>query len=209
MATPVVRRNIERRLYTVAALVALLIVFAGFARTYYLKMAFGTPPLTGLQQLHGLVMSSWFVLFLVQVRLVAGGRTDLHRRVGVLGRGHRRRHARRGYDDRHYRGPTRSYAGAAAIGLPHRAIWRHDGVRAAGRRRPVVPPPQRHPQAADAALLRRHPDGGDRTDSRRTVPWRGNSRVFPDHHCDRRRLRCLRHDPESPPASGIRMGRAR
>lgn len=85
MATPVARRNIERRLYTVAALTALLIVFAGFARTYYLKLAFGTPPLTGLQQLHGLVMSSWFVLFLVQVRLVAGGRTDLHRRLGVLG----------------------------------------------------------------------------------------------------------------------------
>jgi hypothetical protein len=85
MATPIVRRNIERRLYTVAALVALLVVFAGFARTYYLKLAFGTPPLTGLQQLHGLVMSSWFVLFLVQVRLVASGRTDLHRRLGVLG----------------------------------------------------------------------------------------------------------------------------
>jgi hypothetical protein len=85
MATPVMRRNIERRLYTAAALVALLIVFAGFARTYYLKLAFGTPPLTGLQQLHGLVMSSWFVLFLVQVRLVARGRTDLHRRLGVLG----------------------------------------------------------------------------------------------------------------------------
>mgnify|MGYP003296857395 CR=1 FL=1 len=85
MATPVMRRNIERRLYTAAALVALLIVFAGFARTYYLKFAFGTPALTALLQLHGLVMSSWFVLFLVQVRLVAGGRTDLHRRLGVLG----------------------------------------------------------------------------------------------------------------------------
>jgi len=85
MATPIVRRNIERRLYTVAALAALLIVFAGFAKTYYLKLAFGTPPLTAIQQLHGLVMSSWFVLFLVQVRLVAGGRTDLHRRLGVVG----------------------------------------------------------------------------------------------------------------------------
>ena len=85
MATPIVRRNIERRLYTVAALVAMLVVFAGFAKTYYLKLAFGTPPLTGLQQLHGLVMSSWFVLFLVQARLVASGRTDLHRRLGVLG----------------------------------------------------------------------------------------------------------------------------
>lgn len=85
MATPALRRNAERRMYTLATLVALLIVFAGFARTYYLKFAFGTPPLTLLQQVHGLVMSSWFVLFLVQVRLVAGGRTDLHRRLGIVG----------------------------------------------------------------------------------------------------------------------------
>jgi uncharacterized membrane protein YozB (DUF420 family) len=85
MATPAQRRNVERSMYTVAALLAIAIVFAGFARTYYLKIAFGTPPLTLLQQLHGLVMSSWFVLFLVQVQLVARGRTDLHRRLGVAG----------------------------------------------------------------------------------------------------------------------------
>jgi hypothetical protein len=85
MVAPALRRNVERRMYTVAALVALLVVFAGFARTYYLKLAFGTPPLTLLLQVHGLVMSSWFVLFLVQVRFVASGRTDLHRRLGVFG----------------------------------------------------------------------------------------------------------------------------
>lgn len=85
MATPVLRRNPERRLYTIAALVALLVVFTGFAKTYYLKFAFGTPPLTLLQQTHGLVMSSWFALFLIQVRLIASGRPQLHRRVGVFG----------------------------------------------------------------------------------------------------------------------------
>lgn len=85
MAAPAPRRNIEQRMYTVAALVAILIAFAGFARTYYLKLAFATPPLTLMQQVHGLVMSSWFVLFLVQVQLVARGRTDLHRRLGIVG----------------------------------------------------------------------------------------------------------------------------
>lgn len=85
MAVPALRRNVERRMYTIAALVAIAVVFAGFARTYYLKLAFDTPALTLVQQLHGLVMSSWFVLFLVQVQLVAKGRTDLHRRLGVVG----------------------------------------------------------------------------------------------------------------------------
>jgi hypothetical protein len=78
-------RTIERRLYTWAAVATLLLVLAGFARTYYLKLAFGTPPLPTLLHVHGLVMTSWFVLFLVQARLVAGGRTDLHRRLGIFG----------------------------------------------------------------------------------------------------------------------------
>ncbi|MEO6137312.1 MAG: hypothetical protein ABIP11_01445 [Luteimonas sp.] len=85
MASPLRRRNPERRLYTLGALAALLVVFIGFARTYYLKFAFDTPPLSLMQQLHGFVMSSWFLLFLVQVRLVARGQTYLHRRLGILG----------------------------------------------------------------------------------------------------------------------------
>jgi len=82
---PVVRSAGERRLYTAAALVAALVVFAGFAPTYYLKGVFGTPDLTALKHVHGLVMTAWFTLFIVQVRLVATGRTALHRKVGVAG----------------------------------------------------------------------------------------------------------------------------
>lgn len=71
--------------YTWVAVAAALIVFAGFARTYYLKGLFGTRSLPLLLHVHGLVMTLWFVLFLVQVRLVAARRTDLHRRLGVFG----------------------------------------------------------------------------------------------------------------------------
>lgn len=84
---PVVRRAGERRLYTWAALVAALVVFAGFAPTYYLKGVFGTPDLSTLKHVHGLVMTAWFALFVVQVRLVAGGNVRLHRKVGVAGIG--------------------------------------------------------------------------------------------------------------------------
>ncbi len=79
------RRVADRPLYLWAPLGAAVIVFAGFARTFYLKQVFGTPPLTALLILHGVLMSAWFVLFIVQTRLVAAGRTDLHRRLGVAG----------------------------------------------------------------------------------------------------------------------------
>ena len=82
---PRLSRAGERRLYAAAAVVALALVFAGFARTYYLRSAFDGPPLTLLLYVHGAVMTSWFVLFMVQARLVARGRTDVHRRLGMFG----------------------------------------------------------------------------------------------------------------------------
>jgi hypothetical protein len=79
------RRASGRRFYAGVAIGTALIVFVGFARTYYLKVLFGTPELQVLLHVHGLVMTTWFVLFFVQVRLVAVHRTDLHRRLGVGG----------------------------------------------------------------------------------------------------------------------------
>lgn len=79
------RRPASRPLYTWGAVTALLVVFAGFARTFFLNGYLARVPLTGLLYLHGLVMTLWFATFLVQVRLVATGRTGLHRRVGVFG----------------------------------------------------------------------------------------------------------------------------
>jgi hypothetical protein len=72
-------------LYTWVAVVALGAVIAGFARTYYAKIGFSTPQLNALQHLHGLVMSAWFLFFLVQVRLAATARIRLHRQLGVYG----------------------------------------------------------------------------------------------------------------------------
>ncbi|MCR4300149.1 MAG: hypothetical protein NUV51_00915 [Sulfuricaulis sp.] len=80
------RSAIDRRFFTWVAAAAALIVFIGFAQTYYLKGVFGTPALSsGLVHLHGVVMTLWFALFVVQVRLIAAHRADLHRRVGVFG----------------------------------------------------------------------------------------------------------------------------
>ena len=75
----------DRMFYTGMAVVAASIVFAGFARTYYLRDLFGSPPLTPLVHLHGILFTSWLVLLLSQVTLVAAKRTDLHRRLGAAG----------------------------------------------------------------------------------------------------------------------------
>jgi hypothetical protein len=76
----------DRRLYIWFAALMPLIILAGFARTYYLKGFFGNPPLPGLLvHIHGLVMTSWVVLFIAQVSLVARRRTRTHMRLGVLG----------------------------------------------------------------------------------------------------------------------------
>lgn len=76
----------DRRLYILAAIITPLIVLAGFARTYYLKPFFGTPDLPGrIVHLHGIVMTAWVLLFIVQVSLVATRRTRVHQRLGIAG----------------------------------------------------------------------------------------------------------------------------
>ena len=85
MSISIPRRD-DRRLYIWAAALVPVIVLIGFARTYYLKGFFGNPPLPGLLvHLHGLVMTTWVVLFVTQVSLVATGRTRTHQRLGVFG----------------------------------------------------------------------------------------------------------------------------
>ena len=79
-----VRRR-ERLFYLGMALAILITVFAGFSRTYFLKAQFGSPPLSLLLHLHGLVFTSWILLFLTQTTLVATRRVNLHRRLGALG----------------------------------------------------------------------------------------------------------------------------
>lgn len=77
--------SLRNAYFTRAAIVAMLLVFAGFARTYYLKIFFGTPLLPPLLHLHGAILTLWFVLFFIQVRFVAAHRVDFHRLLGSFG----------------------------------------------------------------------------------------------------------------------------
>lgn len=78
-------RRRSRRFYVGMALAIAITVFAGFSRTYFLKAFYGTPELSLLVHVHGLVFTAWVLFFLAQTTLVAAGRTDLHRRMGVAG----------------------------------------------------------------------------------------------------------------------------
>jgi hypothetical protein len=78
-------RRFERRFYLGATLAFLVLVFWTFARTFYLKPFFRTPVLPMMLHVHGVVMTGWVVLLVVQSGLVAIHRVQWHRRLGVFG----------------------------------------------------------------------------------------------------------------------------
>jgi uncharacterized membrane protein YozB (DUF420 family) len=77
----------KRYLHSFIAGLVLLLTFAGFAQSYYLKNLFGGGALSVLLHIHGLVMTLWILLFMLQVLLIATRKHALHRRVGVWGIG--------------------------------------------------------------------------------------------------------------------------
>ena len=65
-----------------------LIVFIGFARTYYLAAVFDAKPLPApIVHVHGAVFTCWIALLVAQTLLVGTGHTRLHRQLGLLGLG--------------------------------------------------------------------------------------------------------------------------
>lgn len=79
----------ERRFFFWMAAAMVATLFAGFAPSFYLRGVVPSHvpilPLTPLVVLHGLLFTSWALLFMTQVSLVSARRTDLHRRLGLAG----------------------------------------------------------------------------------------------------------------------------
>jgi hypothetical protein len=76
--------------YVGSALVLVVIVAVGFAPSFYFRYArdvVGTPtrPLPMYLTLHGIVLSSWYLLYLTQTCLIATKRVDIHRVAGLAG----------------------------------------------------------------------------------------------------------------------------
>ena len=90
MATGVIRQNkrrFENLFFSGMAVLILVTVFLGFARSYYLAGVFKAPLPSLVIHIHGAVFSSWILLLLAQTSLVAAGRVDPHRSLGLLGFG--------------------------------------------------------------------------------------------------------------------------
>ena len=85
----------DRRFFVGMAIAATLIMFLGFAPTYYLRSFIhvaeyptGVPVSRSLAPLihaHALGFSGWILLFFLQSVLISAGRVDVHRRIGAAG----------------------------------------------------------------------------------------------------------------------------
>jgi hypothetical protein len=82
---PSPKSRTSQRLFVVYAIAIAAMMFAGFAKNYYLRAWLGTRAIPAMVHVHGLVMTAWVVLFLTQTLLVAKRRTDFHRKLGLAG----------------------------------------------------------------------------------------------------------------------------
>lgn len=92
MATPMMpsdRASAERRFFTGIALAILATVLVGFSRSFFLRPLFPDwpSPSETIFYVHGAAFFAWIVLLVAQTSLVAGRRTELHRKIGPYGAG--------------------------------------------------------------------------------------------------------------------------
>jgi FtsH-binding integral membrane protein len=78
-------RRFDHFFFSGMALLLLATVFVGFARTYYLAGVFQAPLPSLIIHLHGAAFTCWILLLVTQTSLVAAGRVDVHRRLGIAG----------------------------------------------------------------------------------------------------------------------------
>jgi hypothetical protein len=74
-----------RYFYVWMAILALLFVFIGFAKTYFIPLAGGTFKGRLLLHFHGAMFIMWLLLCIAQPLLVQFHKTSIHRKVGVFG----------------------------------------------------------------------------------------------------------------------------
>ncbi len=83
------RSNTERWFYSIASIVLLVITLIGFKMFYLEGKAFPgrplTPPIRALLITHGLMMTAWMLLSVIQPLLVATKRKRLHMTLGRIG----------------------------------------------------------------------------------------------------------------------------
>jgi hypothetical protein len=77
-------RTGDHRFFSLMAIVTSITIAAGFFHTYVPKVMAGAP-VPGIIHVHAVVFTAWLVFFVLQTTLVLGGRTAVHRRLGIAG----------------------------------------------------------------------------------------------------------------------------
>jgi hypothetical protein len=78
-------RRYDHYFFSIMSLLMLVSVFIGFARSYFLAGVFRAPLPSPIVHIHGAAFTAWILLLVTQTSLVAAGRTDIHRRLGIAG----------------------------------------------------------------------------------------------------------------------------
>ena len=78
-------RRFEHLFFSGMALLVLILVLVGFAKTYFLAGMFRAPLPNLLIHIHGAAFTCWILLLVTQTSLVSAGRVDIHQRLGILG----------------------------------------------------------------------------------------------------------------------------
>lgn len=81
----------DRTFYTAVNLYVAFVVFAGFARTYFLAHWFAPPArmpsMNPLLHIHAVVFTLWIILTVVQPALIGSGRREIHKTLGWFAAG--------------------------------------------------------------------------------------------------------------------------
>ena len=75
----------DRLFFSGIALLVLIAVAVGFARTYFLAGVFWAKLPSAVVHVHGALFTLWIALLVAQVSLVASRRTPWHMRLGIAG----------------------------------------------------------------------------------------------------------------------------
>jgi hypothetical protein len=78
-------RGFDHVFFPGMAWLMLIIVFVGFAPSYYFAGALRAPLPSLAIHVHAIVFSCWILLLIAQTSLTVAGRVDIHRRLGVAG----------------------------------------------------------------------------------------------------------------------------
>jgi hypothetical protein len=78
-------RRYDRFFFAGMIVVLLVIVFVGFARTYYLAGLLHAPLPAPILHIHGALNTAWMILLLVQTLLISTSNVAIHRMLGIAG----------------------------------------------------------------------------------------------------------------------------